>query len=526
MRKSNRSLPRAGSLPILIALDRRSRVPLQRQIYLAVRQAILGGRLRPGSRIPASRTLADDLGVSRTTVVLAYESLETEGYITGRGSAGSFVASVVVESSKARRGVRVRDAAVEERTRRATARARTAAGLPHVRPAPVPFRIGEPALDLFPARLWARLYARRARRAGGALLGYGNDQGYRPLRSAIADYVSAARGVNATADQVILTRGTQQAVHLAARTLLSPGDEAWVEDPGYLAARTLLAAAGATIVPVPVDAQGLVVAQGVRRAPQARLAHVSPSHQFPLGATLSLARRLALLDWAGAAGAWILEDDYDSEFRYVGSPIPSLQGLDTRDRVIYLGTFSKTMFPALRLGYAIVPPSLVDLFRAEQSLTDHLAPSIEQATLAEFIEDGHFTRHVRAMRDAYAQRQDALLRGVRRELDGLVDAAPAETGMHLVASLADRDADDAAISHRARDAGVEAAPLSLYAAEARLAPGLLLGFAAVRPADVGSGLRTLRAALSGTPVQRQRAAVGHRGRLADDAEPRGLPTHR
>jgi GntR family transcriptional regulator / MocR family aminotransferase len=497
MRKAKSSLPRAGSPPVLIALDRRARVPLQRQIYSAVRQAILSGRLRPGSRIPASRTLADDLGVSRTTVVLAYESLETEGYITGRGSAGSYVASVRIDASRAKRGPRARDARLDDLTRRATELARTATGLPHVRPAPVPFRIGEPALDLFPARLWARLYARRARRSGGALLGYGSDHGYRPLRAAIADYVSAARGVNATADQVILTRGTQQAVHLASRALLSPGDEAWVEDPGYLTGRTLLSAAGATIVPVPVDMHGLVVEEGVRRAPRARLAHVSPSHQFPLGATLSLARRLALLDWAGTAGAWILEDDYDSEFRYVGSPIPSLQGLDTRDRVIYLGTFSKTMFPALRLGYLIAPSSLVDLFRAEQSLTDHLAPSIEQATLAEFIEDGHFTRHVRTMRDAYAQRQETLLRGVRRELDGLLDASPAQTGMHLVAWLRQRDAGDAVVSRRAREAGVEAAPLSLYAAEATISPGLLLGFAAVRAADVGAGLRTLRQAIAG-----------------------------
>jgi len=370
----------------------------------------------------------------------------------------------------------------------------------------VPFRIGEPALDLFPTRLWARLYARRARRSGAGLLGYGSDHGYRPLRVAIADYVSAARGANATPDQVILTRGTQQAVHLAARALLSPGDEAWVEDPGYLAARTLLAAAGATVVPVPVDAHGLVVDAGVRRAPRARLAHVSPSHQFPLGATLSLARRLALLDWAGAAGSWILEDDYDSEFRYVGSPIPSLQGLDTRDRVIYLGTFSKTMFPALRLGYVIAPPALVDLLRAAQSLTDHVAPSLEQATLAEFIEEGHFTRHVRTMRDAYAHRQDALLRGVRRELGDVVDAATAATGMHLVAWLRDGMADDAAISQRAREAGVEAAPLSLYAVDARVPPGLLLGFAAVRPADVGGGRSAPRQASSITGANQPAAA--------------------
>jgi len=487
---------RSGPAPLMVPLDRRTRVPLQRQIYASIRQGILDGQLPPGTRLPASRMLASDLGVSRTTVVLAYEALETEGYITGRGSAGSFVAMLGVEQRGSRTTKRVtRDGTLDRRTQRAVATASAAGGMPNVRSAPVPFRTGEPGLDLFPTRLWARLYARRARRSGAALLGYGTDAGHRPLRAAIAAYVGAARGVTATAEQVILVRGTQQGVHLAARVLTQPGDTAWVEDPGYVAARTLLATAGATIVPVPVDREGLIVAEGIRRAPAARLSHASPSHQFPLGSTMSLARRLALLEWAGAASAWILEDDYDSEFRYVGAPIPSLQGLDTRDRVLYLGTFSKTMFPSLRLGYVIVPEALVDLFRATQALADRLAPSIEHATLAEFIEDGHFTRHVRQMRAAYAERQHALLRGVRRELDDIVDVSPAETGMHVVAWLRDRSISDARVSSLAREAGVEAAPLSMYRVEASLPPGLLLGFAAVRPAEVGAGLRTLRQAI-------------------------------
>jgi len=488
---------RPGSAPILIALDRRTRVPLQRQVYAAIREAILGGRLPPGTRLPASRTLADDLGISRTTVVLAYESLLTEGYITGRGSAGSFVAALRDEAAKPKAAARAaarapKDATIERRTNRAVALVKTASGMPNVRAAPVPFRTGEPALDLFPVRLWARMYARRARRSGGALLGYGLDSGHRPLRAAIAAYVSAARGARAMADQVILVRGTQQGVHLAARVLLEAGDVAWVEDPGYAAARALLGAAGASIAAIPVDAEGLIVAEGIRRAPRARVAHVSPSHQFPLGATMSLARRLALIEWAGTAGAWVLEDDYDSEFRYVGAPIPSLQGLDTHDRVIYLGTFSKTMFPALRLGYLIVPSALVDVFQATQNLADRIAPTIEHATLAEFIDDGHYTRHVRQMRGVYAERQDALLRGVRRELADHVDAAPSETGMHLVAWLRDQALDDARISAQALALGVEAAPLSMYRVEAPLAPGLLLGFAATRPGEMGAGLRTLR----------------------------------
>ena len=499
-------VPRGGSAPLLIALDRRTHVPLQRQVYASIRQTILDGQLAAGTRLPASRTLADDLGISRTTVVLAYESLRAEGYIIGRGSAGSFVASVRDEQPKTRQARHVghvrrtgnpRDAALDTATQRAVALATAARGSPNVRASAVPFRTGEPALDLFPVRLWARLYGRRARRSTGALLGYGTDAGHRPLRTAIASYVSAARGARATADQVVLVRGTQQGVHLATSVLLQAGDVAWVEDPGYGAARTLLGTSGATIAPIPVDAEGIIVAEGIRRAPHARVAHVSPSHQFPLGHTMSLARRLMLLEWAGNSGAWVLEDDYDSEFRYVGAPIPSLQGLDTRERVIYLGTFSKTMFPALRLGYLIVPSALVDLFRATQALVDRIAPSLEHATLAEFIEDGHFTRHVRRMRAIYAERQDALLRGIRRELDGLADASPTETGMHLVVWLRDRATDAARVSRLARDAGIEAAPLSRYAVSAPLPPGLLLGFAAVKPADMGPALRTLRQIITG-----------------------------
>jgi GntR family transcriptional regulator/MocR family aminotransferase len=496
----DRTARRVGSAPLLIALDRRTQTPLQRQVYASIRQAILDGRLPPGTRLPASRTLAGDLGISRTTVVLAYESLLAEGYITGRGSAGSFVASLRPDEPRTRQARAARsahDPSLDARTQRAQSLAAAASGMPNVRALAVPFRTGEPALDLFPTRLWARIYGRRARRSTGALLGYGTDAGNRLLRAAIASYVSAARGVRASADQVVLVRGTQQGVHLAARVLLAAGDAAWVEDPGYGAARTLLATTGAVIAPIPVDSEGIIVAEGVRRAPRARVAHVSPSHQFPLGYTMSLARRLALLEWAGSAGAWVLEDDYDSEFRYVGAPIPSLQGLDTQDRVIYLGTFSKTMFPALRLGYLIVPGALVDLFRATQVLVDRIAPSLEHATLAEFIEEGHFTRHVRRMRAVYEERQDALVRGIRRELDGVADATPAETGMHLVAWLRDRRLDAARISQQARDVGIEAAPLSIYAVKAAVPPALLLGFAPVKPADMPPALRTLRRIITG-----------------------------
>ena len=468
---------------------------MSRQIYVSIRDAIRAGRIAGRTRVPPSRTLADDLGVSRTTVVLAYEQLETEGYISGRRSAGTFVADLPIDRRSARRGGRSSDPSQSAASRSLVSLARQSTGLPTLRSAPLPFRIGEPALDLFPTRLWARLYADHMRQSAKAVLGYGGAGGHLPLRAAVASYVSAARGVNASPRQVILTRGTHQALHLAARVLLSPRDFVWIEDPGYPAARALLEAEGASIAAVPVDEDGLVVADGIKRAPRARLAYVSPSHQFPLGVTLSLSRRLALLEWAAESGAWIVEDDYDSEFRYVGSPVASLQGLDTRERVIYVGTFSKTMFPALRLGYMIVPPSLVELFLAAQHVLDPVTPGVEQLAMRTFIEEGYFSRHVRRMRREYAVRQRSLLGGVARQLSGLAEARPTETGMHLIAWLTNHAADARTISRRAALAGVEAAPLSAYAVATARPPALLLGFAAVRPATMGPALEILRRAI-------------------------------
>ena len=476
---------------LLVAVDRRSRMPLTDQIYGGLRAAILGGRLVPGSRLPPTRAMAQDLAVSRTVVVFAYERLATEGYVTGRGSAGSFVSRLDLSSRPAPDDRRGPGRARPLPTRLARA-FRASTGLPSLQSAAIPFRIGEPAADLFPERLWSHLHGRLARRDRGASLGYGTPGGDARLRAAIAAYARAARGVAAEAGQVILTRGAQQGLDLVARVVLEAGDKVWVEDPGYLAARALLSLGGASLVPVPVDEEGLVVAAGVRLAPRARLACVSPTHQFPLGATMSLSRRLALLAWAGRTGGWIVEDDFDSEFRYDGAPIPSLQGLDRAERVIYVGTFSKTVFPSLRMGYLIAPPALAEVLQRAQTLLDHMAPSLEQATLAEFIEGGWFARHVRRMRAEYRLRQEALLEGIREELHGVMHAAPAHTGMHVVAWFDDREIDDQAVAARARGAGVEVAPLSQYALKVKLPPALLLGFAAVAPSALRPALRLLR----------------------------------
>lgn len=468
-----------GTPPIPIVIDRESPVPAFRQIYHAIREAILSGGLTAGSRLPPSRELAADLGVSRTTAVLALEHLEAEGYLDGRGAAGTFVAELVLPHATTPDDL-----------------PRTLVTIPDVRCA-VPFRLGEPALDLFPAKLWARLYARSARHERSTLLAYGDPHGHLPLRRAIAAYVAVSRSVRTTPDQVILVRGAQHAIDLIARVLLHRGDGVWVEDPGYLAARDLLQAAGAVLIPVPVDGEGLDVAAGIREEPAAKMACVVPSHHFPLGRTLSLPRRLALLEWARVANAWIVEDDFDSEFRYTGTPISSLQGLDNSGRVIYVGTFSKTVYPSLRLGYLIVPPSLVDRFRSAAALFDHFSPTLDQATLARFIEEGHFTRHVRRMRSIYKERQDALLSAASRDLDGLIRIEPAGTGMHVVGWLLRPGTDAEVMAKRSLERGLELRALSRYCLRAELPPALVLGFAAVPPRELISGVRALRAVLQG-----------------------------
>jgi GntR family transcriptional regulator/MocR family aminotransferase len=326
------------------------------------------------------------------------------------------------------------------------------------------------------------------------LLSYGDPAGYGPLRAVIAEYLIAARGVRCRPEQVIVVAGSQQGLDLAARVLLDAGDKAWVEDPGYIGARGALTSAGADLVPVPVDQEGLEVVAGIARCPTARLVYITPSHQYPLGVTMSLPRRLALLEWAQRAGAWVLEDDYDGEYRYTGRPLPALQGLDTENRTVYLGTLSKTLFPALRLGYLVVPLDLVDTFVAAKALTDRHAPSVEQAVLADFITEGHFARHVRRTRMLYAARQAALVDAAQRNLAGLLEIGPAEAGMHLVGYLP-RGVDDQDASRRAAAYQVDAPALTAFALTPQRRGGLLLGYAAVSQAEIYAGVRRLAAAL-------------------------------
>jgi GntR family transcriptional regulator/MocR family aminotransferase len=482
----------ASALAPAFQVERRAGEPLHRQIYFAIRQAILNGALRPGVRLPATRGLARQLAVSRNTVMSAFEQLHAEGYVDGRIGAGSFVSHrlpAVVPGARPRLG---QSSPGRPERPGPSVRGARLAGLDRGRTRARPFSPGVPELEQFPFDDWARLLARRWRRPRRAFLVGGEPAGYRPLCQAIADYLASARAVACRPEQVIVVSGTQQALDLAARVLVDPGDPVWIEEPGYPPTRSVLLASGARPVSVPVDDEGLSVALGRRLEPAARLIAVSPSHQFPLGVTMSLQRRLELLEWARAAGGFVLEDDYDSEYRYAGRPLAALQGLDQGGRVIYVGTMSKVMFPGLRVGYMVVPEQLIDAFLAVRALVDAHPSSIAQAALVDFIGEGHLAAHIRRMRALYAERQALLVAAIREHLGERLAVAPSAAGMHLVGRLAP-GADDRAIAQAASEAGVEAPALSSYYHGPAAAQGLLLGYAgvpeqAIAPAAARLGL--------------------------------------
>jgi GntR family transcriptional regulator/MocR family aminotransferase len=487
-----------GQRPItslLIRIDPSARGELQHQIYAGIRRAILDGVAQPGARLPSSRALAADLGVSRTTSLLALEQLVAEGYLTAQPGSGTFVAHELPDDLPRPRDSRparaLRHPPLSKRGEALVAARPPSRRLPGP---PRPFRIGIPAVDLFPVRLWSQLWARRLRSVTPSQLDYGETAGFPALRQAIADHVRAARGTECDPEQVFVMGGAQRAMDVLCQVLLDPGDEAWMEEPGYPGARSALVASGARIHPVPVDVDGLDVAAGARRARRARLVYVTPSHQFPLGVPMSLPRRLALLKWASAAGAWVIEDDYDSEFRYGARPIPCLHGLDVDGRVIYVGSFSKTLFPALRLGFMIVPDDLRDALVAVRRAGEVHPPRLDQAVLADFMAGGHYERHLRRMRAAYRERLEALEHAAERSCGGALRLRKARTGLHAVADLLAADAErtyEAAVER-----GVELMPLSVYYFGRSRAPNaLVLGFGAARPDSIADGMERLAAAI-------------------------------
>jgi GntR family transcriptional regulator/MocR family aminotransferase len=488
----------AGTALAAVALDPSAPAPLHRQLYAALRGSVLSGHLAPGARLASTRAMALELGVSRNTVMAAFDQLLAEGYLEGRIGAGTFVTRTLPDDALRARQTPPLASTSMQRSRGISKRGAALMATPVTQAragAARAFRPGMPAFDAFPTEEWSRYVARRWRAPSPELLGYGDAAGYQPLRVAIAQHLAVARGVRCDPGQVVIVAGSQQALDLSARVLLDPGDAVWIENPGYPGARAALVAAGARLVPVPVDDQGIDVAAGVALEPEAVMAYVSPSHQFPIGATMSLARRLTLLERARSAGAWVLEDDYDSEYRYGGRPLAALQGLDGDGRVIYLGTFSKVMLPSLRLGYLVLPPDLVDAFVAARAVADRHSPSVDQAALADFIEDGQLERHVRRMRMLYAERQAVLIEAARRELGGLLEVAPSDAGMHLVGWLPD-GVNDRDASARAADKNVEAPPVSQYYIGPADRSGLVLGYASVAAKESRAAVRRLAAALS------------------------------
>ena len=485
-----------------IALDPASDAPLHRQLYEAMRKAILSGRLNAGAKLPSTRTLAEQLDLSRNTVMSAYDQLLVEGYLVGQRGSGTYVAEQVPDrlvlakraAPRAPEGVDTGKPRLSKRGAAVAAAPSPFRALARTPPGAAPFQIGSPAYDEFPADVWGRLLNRRWHRSWSDLLPDKQLGGYGPLRQAIAEYLVTARGVRCTAEQVIVVSGSQQAFSLAAHVLLDPGECAWVEDPGYIAVHGALVAAGARPCPVPVDDEGLDVAAGRKTYPKARVAFVTPAHQMPLGITMSLPRRLALLEWAERNDGWVFEDDYDSEFRYEGRPLSSLQGLDASGRVIYCGTFSKVLSPSLRIAYLVVPEPLVDAFIAAKSFTDVRTAPLEQAVLTDFITEGHFLRHVRRMRALYAERQAVLVQAAGRELNGLLDVPPMGAGMHLVGWLRD-GVDDRAAAARAKALGMRVISLSDCRLESTGRGALLLGYAAVNESQIVQGVRRLRSAL-------------------------------
>jgi len=459
-----------------VRFDRDVAEPAYRQLYRRISAAVLDGTLAQDTRLPSARALASQLGLARGTVEAAYGQLAGEGYIQGRGAAGTFVASVAV-------------APIAVPAPAPGATVTTAA-----QGQPLPFQMGLPALDAFPRKLWTRLAARQAHALSTLSLVGPDPAGIAPLRQAIARYLAVARGIAVPPEQVIVTAGFQGALGLITRLPGLLDRPVWMEEPGYFLGHAGLVAAGAQIVPVPVDGEGLDVAAGKVLAPDARLALVSPSHQSPLGMALSLPRRLQLLDWAAANQAWIVEDDYDSEFRYVGRPLPPLKSLDRAGRVLYVGTFSKTLFPGLRLGYLVAPPALTRQIAELAALLNPLPAADAQATLAAFLAEGHFGRHVRRMRQLYARRRAALASALE-QVFGADRVRLGAGGMQILLRLDDR-ADDLAAVAACHAAGLAPSPLSRAYAGPRKRQGLLLSFTNLPPEQAPVLVQRLARALS------------------------------
>jgi GntR family transcriptional regulator/MocR family aminotransferase len=487
----------------LAQADFHPRLPQQRRLYEAAKTAIHQQRLGAGSKLPSSRDLARDLGISRNTVIAAFEQLATEGYVNSTLGSGTYVADLQAHSASMRGAGAAARAGMRPASRiasRAGTLSRRGQELTSYAAGPrfeiQPFA-GEADFSSFPFKLWQRLQNRVWREARGELLDYGQSGGYLPLRQAITGYLRMSRSVKVEVEQVMITAGTQQSLDLCAQLLADAGDTAWVEDPCYWGARRAFQARELKLRPITVDSDGMAL-DAADLATKPRLIYVTPSHQYPTGAVMSLARRRELLDVAVRKDAWILEDDYDSEFRYTGRPLAALQGLDHDDRVLYMGTFSKVLYPGIKVGYLVVPPALIDAFKS--ALYDLQRPGqlMVQAALADFIALGHFTAHIRKIRQTYGTRRELLLRTLEQRLAGLpVTISREESGLHLVLELPD-GVDDVALEKLAAGSGIQVKALSAYYLAPPVRRGLLVGYAYCTPEKIAEyGPRLAAIILSG-----------------------------
>jgi GntR family transcriptional regulator/MocR family aminotransferase len=491
---------KASFVSRFVELDPSDTRPLYTQIYDGLRKGIKEGVFLPGTRLPSTRQLADALEVSRNTVIEAFDELRSEGYLASQVGSGTYVADTLPEqhtqahlpssnTDSSSHSLQVPPSGGGSGS--LSNRAEQVAGRPlSLLDDPVQqnaFRPGIPAFDAFPIETWSTLASRRWRTLPTERLEYGNPAGYPPLREQVAEYLRTARGARCEAEQVIILSGTQQAFSLVARALLDPGDPVCLEDPGFPQMRGAFAAAGADVRPVSVDQDGFVPPSD-GDAP--RMVGITPSHQYPLGITMSPSRRRALLDWGADHDVWILEDDYDGEYRYSGRPIAALQGMDNSGRVLYTGTFSKVLFPALRLGYLVVPPSLKDPIVKMRTVSDRSPPRVPQMILTDFMSEGHFEKHIREMRMLYANRQTVLLEALDEHLGDFIDLAPSNAGLHLVGYLPE-DVDDQTVADRLSDHGIIALPLSFYSTRPLDRGGLLLGYAPVSEEEIRKKVRLM-----------------------------------
>jgi GntR family transcriptional regulator/MocR family aminotransferase len=466
---------------VRVKLDRHSRTPFYRQVYERISQAIRDGSLHPGERLPSSRSLASHLATSRGTIDLAYGLLSSDGYVITRGAGGTVVTFEAGRELKAR---------LKPTPTRKQSWDESAEIIPVM-----PFVMGFPAFDAFPRKLWSRLTISRARSLPLHQLN-APPAGYPPLREAIRSYLAVSRGVTCSMDQLFITSGFQSALGLVTRALLQRGDHVWMEDPGYFMARLAFEEAGAKLVAVPVDGHGLKVEAGIAKSANARFVFVTPSHQMPLGVSLSSTRRLALLSWAAKVGAWVIEDDYDSEFRYGSRPLPALKSLDDADRVFYVGTFSKVLFPGLRLGYLVVPESTEDRVNRTCQLLYRDRPIFNQAVVADFISEGHFARHIKRMRELYADRRSALVSALANVFKGQISIELQAGGMHLLARFPNGQS-DARLAERAMAHGLVPAALSKCRIEHDCGQGLLLNFANIPSGQASEMALRLKKAIVG-----------------------------